>query len=407
MLNIAYVAPYFHPATISFLRAVVELPGVRVGLVSGDPLSRLPPDLAWKLTAHYQIGAPLDPQQILDAVRAMVPRLGAPQLLLGTLEQLQVPLGQVREVLNLEGMKSAAARNFREKSRMKHVLRAAGLPVARHRLVDSVDAGLDFARNNGLPIVVKPPDGAGGKATYRANSLRELQQILHSLHPKRSRPILCEEFVQGEERSFEVMSLAGAPVWWSSTRYSPTPLKVLENPWIQWTVTLPREMNDPSDPNTRALGAKALQALGMDTGLSHMEWFRRHDGTIAISEIGARPPGAQIVSMMSYAHNINMFQAWANAVVFKKFNPPRRKFAAGTAFFRGQGEGSRVVAVEGLAEAQQKTGQHVVQAKLPRVGQAKADSYEGEGYAIVKHPETRIVDHALKVLISTVRVRLG
>ena len=41
--------------------------------------------------------------------------------------------------------------------------------------------------------------------------------------------------------------------------------------------------------------ARAVKALGLETGFTHMEWFRRDDGSLAIGEIAARPPGAHIV----------------------------------------------------------------------------------------------------------------
>ena len=404
MISIAYVAPFFMPATVRFLAAVAELPGVVLGLISADSLDRLPEDVRSRLAAHQRISQPLSPAHIEDAIRAMAPRIGYPDLLLSTLEQLQVPLAQVRAALSIPGMTERAAINFRDKSQMKDVLREAGLPVARHRLVESVEAGRKFARTVGGRLVIKPPAGSGAKATFQARSEREVSDILRNLSPAPGRPVLCEEFIQGVERTLEVASLSGRPMWWSSTRYDPTPLHVLENPWIQWTITLPREQDDPADAEVRRLGFAALRALGMQTGLSHMEWFRRADGTVAISEIGARPPGAQIVSLMSYAHDKDMFRAWANMVVYGEFSPPIRRFAAGAAFLRGQGGGDRISAVHGLHAAHRALGHLVVESKLPRLGQARASSYEGEGYVIVRHPRTAVVEKALRRLISTVQV---
>ena len=40
-------------------------------------------------------------------------------------------------------------------------------------------------------------------------------------------------------------------------------------------------------------------------------------------------------------------------------------------------------------------------------GQAPTGTYEGEGYVILRHPETAVVERALKHLISTVRVELA
>jgi biotin carboxylase len=404
MISIAYVAPFFMTATVRFLSAVAEQPGVRIGLISSDPVERLPAELRQRLVAHQQVRDALNPASIAEAVRAMAPRIGHPDLLLGTLEQLQVPLAQVRGALNIPGLREQAAKNFRDKSQMKDVLRAAGLPVARHRLVESIEAGVKFAREVGGRLVIKPPDGAGAKATFQARNESEVEPILRRLSPRPGHPVLCEEFVQGSERTLEVASLHGKPVWWSSCRYDPTPLHVLENPWIQWTITLPREQDDPATPEVRKLGFAALRALGMETGLSHMEWFRRADGSVAISEIGARPPGAQIVSLMSFAHDLDLFRAWGRMVVHGEFDPPARQYAAGAAFLRGQGGGDRVTGIRGLDAAQRALGHLVVETKLPRVGQAMSSSYEGEGYVIVRHPQTEVVEKALATLITTVQV---
>ena len=88
------------------------------------------------------------------------------------LEQLQVPLAQVREHLGIAGMDAATARNFRDKAQMKSVLRAAGVPCARHRLADSGGRSGGFAQEVGFPLVVKPPAGAGAKRTFRLDDAR-------------------------------------------------------------------------------------------------------------------------------------------------------------------------------------------------------------------------------------------
>ena len=66
-----------------------------------------------------------------------------------------------------------------------------------------------------------------------------------------------------------------------------------------------------------------------------------------------------------------------------------------------------MVAVRGLEQAQREVGNLVVEVKLPRKGQPRAGGYEGDGYAIVRHPETAVVEEALKRIVSRVRVELG
>jgi hypothetical protein len=140
--------------------------------------------------------------------------------------------------------------------------------------------------------------------------------------------------------------------------------------------------------------------------MSHMEWFRLHDGRIAISEVGARPPGAQFTSLLSYAHDIDFYRAWPRLMVFDQFVPPPRRFAAGAAYVRGQGHG-RVKRISGLEEAERRFGSLVVEAKLPQEGQAPSDSYEGDGYIIIRHPETQVVEHALQQIVQLIRVELA
>jgi len=156
----------------------------------------------------------------------------------------------------------------------------------------------------------------------------------------------------------------------------------------------------------RAAGFRALAALGQVTGVSHMEWFRRRDGSLAISEIAARPPGAQFCTLIGYAHDIDFYAAWARLVVFDTFDVPERRYAAGAAYLRGQGTG-RVVAIHGLDQLERELGPMVVEARLPFAGQGPSGSYEGEGYVIVRHPETKVVEDALRRIVSVARVEMA
>jgi hypothetical protein len=144
----------------------------------------------------------------------------------------------------------------------------------------------------------------------------------------------------------------------------------------------------------------------MDTGLSHMEWFRRPDGTIAVSEVAARPPGAQFTTLMSYAHDLDFHVAWVRLMAFDSFESPARRYAAGIAYLRGQGSG-RVRAIHGLDQAQRELGALVVEARLPEAGHTPSSSYEGDGFVVLRDERTEVVEQALARLVSLVRVELA
>ena len=401
---VVFAAPLLSDNAMRMVEAAASLYGVRLGVITHDPADAL--RHLHGSVAHWRVADILNVDQLVWATRELAFRKGPVDRLFGAYEQLQVPLAEARAALGLPGLSVEAATNFRDKARMKTLLRAQGLPCARHRLAPSMDDASAFAEASGFPIVVKPPAGAGALQTYRVENMDQLRRALAVQPPSATNPVLLEEFVQGKEHSFETVSIDGQAVWHSLTHYYPTPLHVLENPWIQWCLVLPREVDSSEYDDIRAAGRKALDVLGMSTGLTHMEWFRRADGSIAISEVAARPPGAQITTLVSRAHDMDFVQAWARVMIYKEFEPPERRYAAGAAFLRGQGEG-RVRAVHGWDIVQRELRELITDVKLPETGSAQSSSYEGEGFVIVRHEQTSVVEEAVKRIVSLMRIELA
>jgi hypothetical protein len=402
----AFVAPYLLEATARFVATAAALPGVRLGVITNEPVDNIPPELRQLLAGHWRVDDALDPAQLAAAVTGLSHQLGPVERLVGALEQLQVPLARVREGLGIEGMDVGTALNVRDKSRMKEVLQAAGIPCARHALVRSPAEAVSFAEQVGFPLVAKPPAGAGAQATYRLDDADMLRGWLGAVPLGPESPALLEEFLTGDEHTFDSVSVGGTMVWASIADYLPPPLEVLRSPWIQWTVVLPRDIGGPAYDGIHEWGPTALRALGVRDALTHMEWFRRPDGTVAISEVAARPPGAQLTSMHGYAHDFDLYRAWAELVILDRFEPPARQFATGTAYLRGMGHGL-VRAVHGVDDVQQHVGHLVVEARLPQPGQPASSEYTGEGYVIVRDPDTDVVRDALHRIINGIRVEIA
>lgn len=408
---VIFVAPFFSENAAQMIEAAGTLPDVTLGVISTQPAEAAPPRAHAGMRFHWRVDDACDAAQLVRAAQGLAGQAGRPvHRMFGALEQAQVPIAEAREALGVEGIPAAATRNFRDKARMKDVLRAAGVPCARHALVGSVEEAVAAARRIGFPLVVKPPAGAGAVGTHRVEDEGQLARAvalaIGGAPADPGRPVLLEEFIVGDEHSLETISVGGRAVWHSLTHYAPTPLDVVREPWIQWCTLLPREVDDPRYDDIRAAAARGLAALGMTTGLSHMEWFRRRDGSVAIGEVGARPPGAQFTTMISRANDIDFVQAWARVMVVGTFDPPERRYAVGTAYLRGQGQGE-VRAVRGLEQVAAEVGPLVCDWRLPWPGQRPTGSYEGEGFIMVRHPETAVVEDALRRIVSRVRVELG
>lgn len=402
MRTVVFAAPFPLETTLRFARAAAGLAGVRLlgvmqELPRGDDL-RLFSNIA-------KVDDGLSSRELIEAIELLAKKHGrTPDRVVGVLEPLQVQLAEARRHFGVPGTDPDTADLFRDKARMKDRLRASGLPVARHRLLASDDDAVAFAREVGLPAVVKPPAGMGAKATFRVRSLDELRAALRGMGAGPGRPVLAEELLVGEEGSCDSLLIGGEPRLVSVSRYRPTPLEVLENPWIQWCCVLPRENEGAGFDDVKELSARAIAALGLEDGFTHMEWFRRQDGSLAIGEIAQRPPGAHITRMIGLAHDLDPYRAWARAVVDGAFDGPvARPYSVGCAYLRGMGRG-RVSGVSGVAEANRAVGPLVVEAKLPTPGAPKSDSYEGDGHVIVKASETAVVERALRAIIENVRV---
>jgi hypothetical protein len=52
-------------------------------------------------------------------------------------------------------------------------------------------------------------------------------------------------------------------------------------------------------------------------------------------------------------------------------------------------------------------GPIAVEVKLPRAGASPSGTYEGDGYVVVRHADTAVVEQALARIVSNVRVELG
>jgi biotin carboxylase len=415
MSHVVFIAPRFLETTNRTLAAFARTEGVTLSVISEDPEASIPRAIAPRVAGHYQVKRSLDAAELTVAARAITRGVGRVDRLAGALEQLQTPMAEVRDALDIEGLRGETARRFRDKDHMKAVLRAHGVPVAKSLLARSPRELWEGLQTLGFPAIVKPRAGLGARATFRVSSPDDARALARQgVVPSAQQPLQLEEFVRASELTCETVTVRGHAVWRSGTRYLPSPLEVLETPWIQYCVLLPREADDPTFTRFAPTNDAALSALfgrwastAAGTALTHMEWFLRDDGSALVNEVGARPPGVLIMPLMSLAHETDLVADWAALIAHDRFAPKERRWAAGAAFFRGQGPGQRVVQVTGVERAVEEAGDALVELRAPRPGMARAESYEGEGWATVRSPTTEGAKRALRALIENVQVRYG
>lgn len=404
---VVYASPFLRKDVYLFLDRLSRIEGVQVGLISTLEDDRLPPQVRTSLSSYWRVSDLLDPEELVWAARGLSQQLGPIHRMFTEYELIQMSVAQARAELDIPGMSPSTLLNFRDKGVMKTRLAAAGVPCARHRTVETADDARDFAARIGYPLIVKPVAGVGAREIHQCDTEEEFEEVLESDPPGQDNPLQLEEFVQGEEHSLDTVSVNGKAIWHSITRYLPSPLEVLRNPWMQWRILTPREIDVPEYDDIRRIGEQALSALGMESNISHMEWFRRPDGRIAVGEVGARPPGSRIFTALNWANDYDMYDAWIRLLTLNQFTPPReRKYAVGTAFLRGIGTG-RVVDIHGLDAVLHEFRHLLVETDLPYIGQVRANHHDGEGYLMVRHRETSVVEQVISEIVSRVRVEIG
>src|SRR5215475_4319712 len=65
---------------------------------------------------------------------------------------------------------------------------------------------------------------------------------------------------------------------------------------------------------------RVIGALGIGTSATHMEWFFGPKG-LKFSEIGCRPPGVGAWDLYSAGNDMDVYRAWANAIVHGETGP--------------------------------------------------------------------------------------
>ena len=175
----------------------------------------------------------------------------------------------------------------------------------------------------GFPVVVKPIDGAGSADTYTAADDGELESVLAMVGHVPE--VAVEEFIDGEEYTFDTVCANGQVLFQNVTWYRPKPLVTRLNPWISQTAICLRDLDRPTVAPGVELGHRVLEALGFDTGFTHMEWFLTPSGEAVFGEIGARSPGGRLPHGMNLSADVDVFKGWAEAVCYGSFSQDTAK----------------------------------------------------------------------------------
>lgn len=385
-MKVVFLAPSYPPEMQQYTRGLAEV-GAEVYGVGDQPAAALPSTLKRHLHDYLQVPRLLDDDDVVERVHAWL-RGREVDRVLANWEVMVLTAAKLRARFGVPGMSVDTVEGFRDKQLMKERVAAAGLRVPRAMRVRTVAETRAAADKIGFPLIIKPIAGAGSADTYRVDDGAQLDAVLARMQHVREASV--EEFVEGEEFTFDCVCVGGRPLFQNVAQYLPRPLDARTNEWISPVIITVRDLAQPKLADGIALGRGVLDALRMGDGFTHMEWFRKANGEVVFGEIGCRPGGAHLVDQMNYTCDIDLFREWARASCWGKFEAPTtRKYNVAIIFKRAKGQG-RITRIDGLREYLHRNGEHVVEQRLLPPGTHRRDwkkTLVSDGFLIVRHPD--------------------
>ena len=389
-MNVVMLSPGYPAEMAFFTRALAAVGATVIGV--GDQPPHALPAVAREALAHYEHVSLSDEAAVLSALHGLARHARIDQVEC-LWEPYMILAARIRESFGLPGMTVEQTVPFRDTEQMKRVLDAAGIRTPWHVSTTTVTGVWDAAEQIGFPLIVKPIAGAGSADTYRIDSVQELNEVLPVL--RHVHELSVEEFVDGEELTYDTVCANGHILFENVLWYRPRPLQMRMHEWISPVSISLRDLTVADIQGGRQMGAEVIAALGFNAGFTHMEWYRKPDGEVVFGEIGARPPGARVVDLMNYATDGDLYVGWAEAVIHGRMQQLERHYNVGSIFKRAHGAG-RITHVEGLQQLLAEFGDSIVGLDLLPVGAPRRDwrsSVIGDGLIVVRHPDfQRVVE---------------
>lgn len=405
-MNVIFVEPSFPNNQRRFVAALAGV-GANVIGVGETPEEWLDPGLRAQMVAYYKVDNVADAAQ-LDAATRWAQNLMWIDHLESTIEAHQMAAAKVREARGIPGTSVRTTWLCRDKPSMKEALRRVGVPTAASIAAETADQVKEFAAAIGYPLILKPRAAAGAQGTVRVDNDTELAAALGTFGNADS--IAVEEFVVGHEGFYDTITSGGRIVHDWATHYYPNVLDAMRHRWISPQFIATNRINDsPFYGEVRELGARVIDALGIETSATHMEWFYGPKG-LRFSEIGCRPPGVGCWDLYSASNEVDVYREWAHIIVHgKPERPMTRHYSAGIIALRPSQDG-RITGYSGVEEINARHGQWVIDHHLPSPGtptQPVEAGYMANAWIRMRHPDYDILRGMLDDVGRTIHVHAG
>ena len=318
MKNIIFISPNFPTNYWQFCKELKNN-GMNVLGIGEAPYDELKPELRDSLNEYYKVGSLENYDEVYRAVAFFTFKYGRIDWLESNNEYWLEKDAQLRTDFNItSGFQVSDMERIKHKSKMKAYYEAAGIPVARYYMVETLEGCREFLAKVGYPVVVKPDNGVGAAATYKLSNDEELVNFFES-YPK-DVPYIMEEFVHAEVNSYDaIIDGEGNPIFETGNVTPDSIMDIVNNQDNSCYYIL---KNLPED--TRKAGRATVKSFGVKSRFVHFEFFRLTQdqeglgkkGDVIALEVNMCPCGGFTPDMINFANSTNVYKIWADMIAY-------------------------------------------------------------------------------------------
>ena len=339
MRNLVFISPNFPTNYWMFCRELKNN-GINVLGIGDCPYDNLMPELQDSLNEYYKVDSLEDDDAVYRAIAFFIFKYGRIDWIESNNEYWLERDAKFRTDFNVTtSFQAADIPRIKYKSKMKEFYIKAGIPVAKHHMVDDMAGCLEFIKEVGYPVITKPDNGVGASDTHKISNDEELKEFFETKWE--GVEYIMEEFVNAEVNSYDaIIDSNGEPIF-ETGNVTPNSIMDVVNNLDNSLYYIVKDL--PAD--TRKAGRATVKSFGVKSRFVHFEFFRLledHEGLgkkgdIMALEVNMRPCGGFTPDMINFANSTNVYKIWADMIAFDKSTMPvgERAFCA----FAGRRDG--------------------------------------------------------------------
>lgn len=316
-MNVVFLSPHFPPHFYQFCDRLKKLGAVVLGI--GDaPYDSIGENCQNSLTEYYYVKSLEDYDAVFRAVAYFSFRYGKIDYIDSQNEYWLELEARLRTDFHVTtGFMTEDMEAVKRKSEMKKGYQRAGVKTARFTLVTDRESCLEFIGRVGYPVIVKPDNGVGASDTWKLDSDLEFE----AFYEKRSDKLyIMEEFVPGHIETFDGITDGDCNVLFCAGQVmKKTPLDMLMEDGENISYT-----QNVQETDLAKIGPRVVKAFHARNRFFHFEFFRLDEdkkglgkkGEIIGLEVNMRAPGGYIPDKMDFAYDVDVYQIWAESLVF-------------------------------------------------------------------------------------------